>query len=71
MTFAAVNSDDSLLQVINEYNFESVSDCNGVLPMDTISRRRSDGYYLEETTTHACLRRLPRSCLHVVSDGFD
>jgi len=40
MTFAAVNSDDSLLQVINEYNFESVSDCNGVLPMDTISRRR-------------------------------
>ena len=40
MTFAAVNSDDSLLQVINEYNFESVNDCNGVLTMDTIPRRR-------------------------------
>ena len=39
-TFAAVNSDDSLLQAINEYNFDSVNDCSGVLTMNTISRRR-------------------------------
>eukprot|EP00975_Prorocentrum_lima_P045742 9570422-Prorocentrum_lima.AAC.1 len=39
-TFAAVNSNDSLLQAINEYNFDSVNDCSGVLTMNTISRRR-------------------------------
>ena len=52
-TFAAVNSDDSLLQVINEYNFESVNDCSGVLTMDTISRRRQPMIVLAADLGHA------------------
>ena len=65
MTFAAVNSDDSLLQVINEYKFESVSDCNGVLTMDTISRRRRPMLVFAADLGHVYML-----CLLDSTDGF-
>jgi len=65
MTFAAVNSDDSLLQVINEYNFESVGDCNGVLTMDTISRRRRPMLVFAADLGHVYML-----CLLDSTDGF-